>query len=288
MNNRDVSQNPESSPSSESEVKSASAKTGIIPGSIGRTFKKIIRDLKPGSEKKYVAGFQSSRNRTRITVKFLLILIIVPLLTQSLSKTFLITPIIQLFYGGHQHQVFLNTNLEESAIKELRIFENKLKFEQLILQDSQIDTDKINIEIKEKAKKLSTKYRKKSIDSISNICADTLSLIAFAVVVVKSKISIAITKSFMDEIIYGLSDSAKAFLIILFTDIFVGFHSPHGWEIIIKDVSDHLGIVSDKNTIGLLIATFPVILDTIFKYWVFRYLSRLSPSALATFKEMNE
>jgi hypothetical protein len=34
----------------------------------------------------------------------------------------------------------------------------------------------------------------------------------------------------MDEIVYGLSDSAKAFIIILFTDMFVGFHSPHGWE----------------------------------------------------------
>ncbi|MBC1295040.1 CemA family protein, partial [Nostoc sp. UCD122] len=29
-------------------------------------------------------------------------------------------------------------------------------------------------------------------------------------------------------------------------------------------------------------------LNTIFKYWIFRYLSRLSPSALATLKEMDE
>ena len=92
----------------------------------------------------------------------------------------------------------------------------------------------------------------------------------------------------MDEIVYGLSDSAKAFLIILFTDVFVGFHSPHGWEVIVKKISEHLGVVLYKNIIGIFIATFPVILDTIFKYWVFRYLSRLSPSALATFKEMNE
>ena len=96
------------------------------------------------------------------------------------------------------------------------------------------------------------------------------------------------SKCFLDDIVYGLSDSAKAFLIILFTDVFVGFHSPHGWEVIVKNISEHLGIVFEKNIIGIFIATFPVILDTIFKYWVFRYLSRLSPSALATFKEMNE
>ena len=287
MNNRDGSQDSQSS-SSENEVKPPLEKRGIIPGSIGRTFKKIIRDLKPGSERKYVTGFNVSRNRTRITVRFLLVLILVPLLTQSISKNLLITPIVKLFYGQKQHQIFLNTNLEDSAIRELRSFESKLRFQQFILEDSPLDTDKINVKIKEKAKSLSTKYRQKSIDSISNVYADILSLIAFAIVVVKSKRDIAIAKSFMDDIIYGLSDSAKAFLIILLTDIFVGFHSPHGWEVIIRDWSDHVGIVSTKNNIGLLIATFPVVLDTIFKYLVFRYLSRLSPSALATFKEMND
>jgi hypothetical protein len=29
-------------------------------------------------------------------------------------------------------------------------------------------------------------------------------------------------------------------------------------------------------------------MDTIFKYWIFRYLSRMSPSAVATLRNMNE
>ncbi len=95
-------------------------------------------------------------------------------------------------------------------------------------------------------------------------------------------------KSFMDEIVYGLSDSAKAFIIILFTDIFVGFHSPHGWEVVLEGLSSHLGIAANKSMISLFIATVPVIMDTIFKYWIFRYLSRMSPSAVATLRNMNE
>jgi hypothetical protein len=87
---------------------------------------------------------------------------------------------------------------------------------------------------------------------------------------------------------YGLSDSAKAFLIILFTDIFVGFHSPHGWEVILEGLASHLGIQPNHSAIFLFIATFPVILDTILKYWIFRYLNRISPSAVATLKNMNE
>lgn len=92
----------------------------------------------------------------------------------------------------------------------------------------------------------------------------------------------------MDQLIYGLSDSAKAFIIILFTDIFVGFHSPHGWEVLLEGVSKHFGLPASRDFVFLFIATFPVILDTIFKYWIFRYLNRVSPSAVATYKNMNE
>ena len=70
--------------------------------------------------------------------------------------------------------------------------------------------------------------------------------------------------------------------------MFVGFHSPHGWEILLEEIAEHLGLVPERDVMFVFIATFPVILDTVCKYWIFRYLSRISPSALATFKEMNE
>ena len=288
MNDRDVDLNSEDYPLGEDKVKPISDKKGLIPGSIVRTLKKIIRVLKPGSSHNYTVGFHIYQRRTRVTIRFLAILIIAPALVQSLSHKLLIAPTIKLFYNTSHYQVILNSELEVSKIKELKNFERKLKFRQLISTQPEHKTDNINREIQDKAKQLSTDYQQKAIDSIANIYADIVSLITFAVVIIKSKREIAIAKCFLDDIVYGLSDSAKAFLIILFTDVFVGFHSPHGWEVIVKNISEHLGIVFEKNIIGIFIATFPVILDTIFKYWVFRYLSRLSPSALATFKEMNE
>lgn len=95
-------------------------------------------------------------------------------------------------------------------------------------------------------------------------------------------------QTLLNEIIYGLSDRAKAFILILFTDIFVGFHPPHAWEVILETLASHLGIPADRNAIFLFIATFPVILDSTFKYWIFRYLNQISPSAVATLKNMNE
>ena len=70
--------------------------------------------------------------------------------------------------------------------------------------------------------------------------------------------------------------------------MFVGFHSPHGWEIIIEAILRHFGLAESREFIFIFISTFPVILDTIFKYWIFRYLNRISPSAVATYHNMNE
>jgi uncharacterized membrane protein len=92
---------------------------------------------------------------------------------------------------------------------------------------------------------------------------------SFVLVCLFGQRDIQVLKGFIDELVYGLSDSAKAFAIILFTDVFVGFHSP------------------EDNFIMLFIATFPVVLATIFKYWIFRYLNRVSPSSVATLRNMN-
>ena len=110
---------------------------------------------------------------------------------------------------------------------------------------------------------------------------------AFVVVCLVSRDQLRVLRGFLDEAIYGLSDSAKAFAIILFTDIFVGYHSPEGWTVLLDGIAHHFGLPTQENFILLFIATFPVILATIFKYWIFRYLNRVSPSSVATLKGMN-
>ena len=112
-------------------------------------------------------------------------------------------------------------------------------------------------------------------------------LMAFIGVCLVSRDQLRVLRGFLDEAIYGLSDSAKAFAIILFTDIFVGYHSPEGWTVLLDGIAHHFGLPTQENFILLFIATFPLILATIFKYWIFRYLNRVSPSSVATLKGMN-
>jgi hypothetical protein len=139
-----------------------------------------------------------------------------------------------------------------------------------------------------RAQELSEDYRQRGVDAVANVFADIFSLVGFAIVVATNREAIRTVKNFLDEVLYSLSDSAKAFLIILFTDMFVGFHSPHGWEVILEGVTRHFGLPENRDFNFLFIATFPVILDTVMKYWIFRYLNGISPSSVATYKNMNE
>ncbi|KAB8314074.1 proton extrusion protein PcxA [Tolypothrix campylonemoides VB511288] len=288
INENGVNNHSDGSQSNKMKLDSVFEKTGVIPRTIGRTFNKIRGDFSPQAEENFVKNFQISRKRTRTAIRFLAMLVIVPILTQHLSKDFLINPIVKEIRGENLSQIFLNNEMEEEALSELKTFEKKLKFENFVRQAVPISAEVIEEKLKHKVREIAEEFQEKSNDAISNVFADVMSLIAFALVIVTSKREIAIVKSFIDDLIYGLSDSAKAFIIILFTDIFVGFHSPHGWEVILEGFAEHLGLPAKQSVISLFIATFPVILDTISKYWIFRYLSRLSPSALATLKEMND
>lgn len=283
-----------SMPVEEAAVKNGQSSTGlsdrasVLPRSILRTVDRVRQDLDPRAEEQVVRNFRSSRGRTTTAIKFVLLLVIVPLLTQQFTKSYLVGPIVDHIRTDQAADVFLNLEMEEEALHELQQYEERLRFEVLIGKVEPIREAEIEERVVEKATEIEAQYRKRSADSVKNVFADILAVAAFSVLLVTRKREVSTLKSFMDEIVYGLSDSAKAFIIILFTDIFVGFHSPHGWEVLLEGLSRHLGFAANREFIFLFIATFPVILDTVFKYWIFRYLNRISPSAVATYKNMNE
>ncbi|MBA3923038.1 MAG: proton extrusion protein PcxA [Nostocaceae cyanobacterium] len=262
-------------------------KRGIFPSSIGRVFNRIQTELNPEAEAEVVQKFRLSSKRTKKALRFLVLLLIIPVLTQQLSKRLIIEPIISNI-PSIKVPMFRNDEMREAAMLEMHNFEEKLKFQNLIFSTPELSLEERESQLKEKVKEIAEKFKNRSSSTIGNIVADLLGLISFGVIIALSKREIAVLKSFMDEIAYGLSDSAKAFIIILFTDIFVGFHSPHGWEVILEEFANHLGVPAERQFIGIFIATFPVILDTIIKYWIFRYLSRISPSAVATYREMDD
>ncbi len=262
--------------------------TGVLPRSLLSTISRLQVELDPNAEQDVVQNFRKAQRRTIISIRFILLLIIVPILTHQLSKAFVVGPVVDHFRHSPEVAIFLNDEMKEEALSKLQTFEERIKFQNLIGIVAPVSGEEMEVQLKEEAKEIAREYRLESANAIKNVFADICSVFTFSWLLIVSKREIAVLKDFFDHVVYGLSDSAKAFIIILCTDIFVGFHSPHGWEVILEGVSRHWGIAGDESLIFLFIATFPVILDTIFKYWIFRYLNRISPSAVATYRNMNE
>lgn len=272
------------------KIKGDKPETSFLPRSLLGTLNRIKKELDPAAEDEVIEKFRKSKVKTIISIRFILLLILVPLLVHQISKITLVGPLVDRFVKPPEEirLIFINDELEEEALTELQKYAERIDFEILIGKRPELEPKEKHELLHEKAAEIAEEYKSKSSNAIKNVFCDIISIVTFCLIFVKNKKEVDIVKSFMDDLIYGLSDSAKAFIIILLTDMFVGFHSPHGWEVILISVARHFGLPENREFNFLFIATFPVILDAVFKYWIFRYLNRSSPSAVATYKNMNE
>lgn len=295
-------------------TKRAIEQTGLIPRSIIRTFERFKKQLFPGSEMLVIQEFRISRYQVIVSVQCLLTLIFVPFLVNILFKVFFITPLVDYVWNKYQNEIFLNIQQQNSALAELKSFEEKIYFESLLdlnsTNNDPILFDSININFDNKFKleennfelksyqlqekiqlktfEIASLYNKESIQAISNLFADFFSFCSLGLVFIFMKPQLIILKSFLAESLYSLSDTTKSFLLILSTDLLVGFHSPRGWEVFLEWFFHHFGLSENTEFMSLFVATFPVFLDTVFKYWIFRSLNKISPSTVATYHNMIE
>ena len=148
----------------------------------------------------------------------------------------------------------------------------------------------LQIRFQKKSLEIAETYNKQSILAITCLLGDFVTLLTLYILFVlpQMKPQVIILKSFLTESLYSLSDTTKSFLLILGMDLLVGFHSPRGWEIVLESTLRHFGLPENESFILLFVALFPVFLDTVFKYWIFRYLNKISPSTVVTYHSMLE
>jgi hypothetical protein len=259
----------------------------VLPRSLLGVVDQMRRQLDPAAEANVVAGFRRRRDSTLVSLRILLLLILVPVLAQQISRTYLVSPLVDSFAMESPLLSYAKPHLQEKAIEKLREYKSELEFDALLKGEAPPSREEMQAQLSQRATELNEEADQESTHAIKNVLADIGGLLGFAMVCLFGQRDLQVLRGFLDELIYGLSDSAKAFSIILFTDIFVGFHSPEGWTVLLDGVAHHLGIPAKENFIMLFIATFPVVLATIFKYWIFRYLNRVSPSSVATLRNMN-
>jgi hypothetical protein len=258
----------------------------VLPRSLLGVVDQVRQRLDPEAEASMIAGFRRRRDSTLVALRILLLLILVPILVQQISRTYIVSPLVDRFSPDSPFLSYPKPKLEERAVERLRVFQAEIEFDHLLHNKPLPSSEELQQKLQVRAQELKEEADRESTNAVKNVFADLFGLVGFVAVCFFGQRDIQIFRGFLDELVYGLSDSAKAFGIILFTDIFVGFHSPEGWTVLLDGIADHLGLPARENFILLFIATFPVVLATIFKYWIFRYLNRVSPSSVATLRNM--
>nr|YP_009365033.1 chloroplast envelope membrane protein [Primula chrysochlora]YP_009746067.1 Chloroplast envelope protein [Primula helodoxa]ARJ31702.1 chloroplast envelope membrane protein [Primula chrysochlora]QIH96046.1 Chloroplast envelope protein [Primula helodoxa] len=192
------------------------------------------------------------------------------------------------WWNTKQSETFLNDIQEKNILEKFIEVEELVLLDEMIKEYSGTHLQKLRIGMHKETIQLIKIYNEDYIHTILHFSTNIISFIILSGYSILGNEELVILNSWAQEFLYNLSDTIKAFSILLLTDLCIGFHSPHGWELMIGSVYKDFGFVHNDQIISGLVSTFPVILDTIFKYWIFRYLNRLSPSLVVIYHSMND
>ena len=284
-------------------------KIGFIPRSIVRTLQRFIKQIGLKTDLFVIYEFRISRYIAIASLQCFFFLIICPWIFQFFIKFFLVNFFFQnqTLTQTQNRDIFINFYQQERAFSKIQTFSQKVYFEKLLDSFKMIqETSDIELPIQNEIGPISwwsslplgpnTKYflecanfyNQQSISILINWILDLTTLLFFLFLLIFSTPQILILKTFCIESLLSLNETTKCFFLIFFLDLLVGFHSSKSWGIFLQFFIEHFGFQIHQNFIAFFISTFPVLLDTIFKYWIFRYLNKISPSTVATYQAMIE
>ncbi|YP_009092315.1 chloroplast envelope membrane protein (chloroplast) [Macadamia integrifolia] len=192
------------------------------------------------------------------------------------------------WWNTRESETFLNDSQEKNVLEKFIKLEELFLLDEMIKEYRETHIQKLRIGIHKETIQLVKMHNEGYIQTILHFSTNIISFTILSGYSILGNEELVILNSWLQEFLYNLSDTIKAFSILLLTDLCIGFHSPHGWELMISSVSKDFGFAHNDQIISGLVSTFPVILDTIFKYWIFRYLNRVSPSLVVIYHSMND
>ena len=192
------------------------------------------------------------------------------------------------WWNTRPSEIFLNDIQEKNILKKFIELEELSLFDEILKEYPERRLQKLHIGVYNETIQLIKMHNEGRIHTILHFSTNIISFVILSVYSILSNEELVILNSWVQEFLYNLSDTIKAFSILLLTDLCIGFHSPHGWELMIASIYKDFGFAQNDQIISGVVSTFPVILDTIFKYWIFRYLNRVSPSLVVIYHSMND
>nr|YP_009389687.1 chloroplast envelope protein [Silene wilfordii]ANG08115.1 chloroplast envelope protein [Silene wilfordii] len=227
------------------------------------------------------------KKKTFITFLYLVSIVFLPcLIALSCQKS--LESWVTNWWNTKQLETFLNEIQEKSFLEKCIELEELRLLDEMVKEYPETHLQKLRIGIHNETIQFIKMYNEDCIHMILQFSTNIICLFILSSYSILANKELILINSWVQEFLYNLSDTIKAFSILLLTDLCIGFHSPHGWELMIGSIYKDFGFAHNDQIISGLVSTFPVILDTIFKYWIFHYLNRVSPSLVVIYHSLND
>nr|YP_009536501.1 envelope membrane protein [Dioscorea burkilliana]AYM33058.1 envelope membrane protein [Dioscorea burkilliana] len=227
------------------------------------------------------------KKKALISIPYLVSIVFLPWWV-SLSFNKSLEPWITNWWNSGQSETFLNDIQEKNVLERFIELEELFLLDEMIKENPETHIQKFRMEIHKQTIQLIKTHNEYNLHIILHFSTNIICFVILSGYFFLSNEELIILNSWIQELLYNLSDTIKAFSILLITDLWIGFHSTHGWELMIGSVYNDFGLAHNDQIVSGLVSTFPVILDTIVKYWIFHYLNRVSPSLVIIYHSMNE
>ncbi|GAB4815193.1 hypothetical protein N2152v2_002239 [Parachlorella kessleri] len=215
------------------------------------------------------------------------VLVAVPLLIGFVVSRLIAEPL-WTFAEGINPQVFdLTDEQKVEGANEIKLEEMRVRMEASIGRAPPLTDEVMLLHLAKEAHHIAEEMREGNKRALLNVVSDSTSAGVFFLMLLRNTAKRQILFRTIGRVFSGLSDTAKAFLIILVTDILLGYHSEEGWTAFLKLFSRHYGVEPELEGIYVFVSTVPVILDTCFKYWIFVGLNKEDPAAAVTLRQMD-
>ncbi|XP_028770159.1 chloroplast envelope membrane protein [Neltuma alba] len=223
------------------------------------------------------------------SAKFLAVLIIIPWAIDFLVHDYVLMPFLDRYVKTvplAAQMLDVRRHQKLQMIEELRTERGRFQLEVEIGKSPPLTDEEIWWELRQKALELRDEWRLENRRAFANIWSDMVYGITLFILLYFNQSQVALLKFTGYKIINNISDTGKAFLIILVTDIFLGYHSESGWQTLIEILVEHYGLQVDQAAITIFVCLVPVIIDACVKLWLFKFLPKLSPKVANIFQEM--
>nr|YP_009673670.1 chloroplast envelope membrane protein [Cuscuta carnosa]QDF46386.1 chloroplast envelope membrane protein [Cuscuta carnosa] len=193
------------------------------------------------------------------------------------------------WWNTRQSELFLNMIQENSILEKFVEFEDFIFVDEVIKKNFPTDPQNFNKQIFEEAIQFIKIQNENFIQNIFHLLTNIICFIILnGLAIWRNENPLRILNSWSQKFLFNLSDTVKVFFLLLFTDFFFGYHSTHGWEFTIGFLYHSFGFGHNDEIISCLVCIIPVSLDISFKYFLFLYLNRVSPSLLIVYNSLGE